>query len=310
MAREYPYLAAQLFNTPHAITPEKLAEIERLYLARVRNGHGNSDFEAVAPRQRPAAGEFIRSGDTAIIPIMGVIFERPSIMSSGGSSAQEIALAVDAAAADKSITSILLDVSSPGGSVFGIQETADRITAARSQKRVVAVANSFAASAAFWLASQASELIVTPGGQVGSIGVVAVHQDMVKMDETLGVKTTLVTAGRYKAETDPSQPLSADARNAIQDAVDKYYAMFTAAVARGRGTTSSAVQNGFGQGRMVLAADAVKQGMADRVGTLQSVLQSLNSRGSSSGGSYGAFSAERARRDRAADCVRIGLPTR
>ena len=81
--------------------------------------------------------------------------------------------AFDRAAADSSIGAIVLNIDSPGGSVYGVEELADKIYKARGTKPVYAVANSLAASAAYWIGSAASQLYVTPSGEVGSIGVLA-----------------------------------------------------------------------------------------------------------------------------------------
>ena len=79
-------------------------------------------------------------------------------------------------------------------------------------------------------------------------------------------------AGKYKVEGNPFEPLSDEARAAIQASVDAFYDMFIAAVARNRAVDEDVVRNGFGQGRTVLADQAVREGMADRVGTLDDTL--------------------------------------
>jgi len=118
-------------------------------------------------------------------------------------------------------------------------------------------------------------LIVTPSGEVGSIGVVAAHMDISKMAESAGLKVTLVSAGKYKTEGNQFEPLSDEARAALQVRVDDYYAMFVKAVARNRGVSPADVRNGFGEGRVVGAKQAVALGMADRVATLDETLARL-----------------------------------
>jgi signal peptide peptidase SppA len=172
------------------------------------------------------------------------------------------------AVADSSIDAVVLDVDSPGGEVFGVQEAWDAIRAASKVKPVVAVANAIAASAAYYLASAADELLVTPSGMVGSIGVYALHVDVSKALEEIGEKWTFVSAGKYKVEGNPTEPLGDEARGAMQGDVDRYYSDFVQAVARGRKKTFAAVRDGFGEGRMVGARAAVEQGMADAVGTI------------------------------------------
>jgi ClpP class serine protease len=132
-----------------------------------------------------------------------------------------------------------------------------------------------AASAAYWLATQVDELVVTPSGSVGSVGVFAAHEDVSKAEELAGVKVTLISAGPHKTEGNEHEPLSDDARQSIQDFVNAYYAMFTTDVAKGRGTTRALVEANFGGGREVLAADALKAGMVDRVDTLENTVRRL-----------------------------------
>ena len=157
----------------------------------------------------------------------------------------------------------------------GVPELADEIYMSRSQKKTVAVANGTAASAAYWLAVSTSEMVVIPSGEVGSIGVFAAHEDVSKALESEGVKISLISAGKFKIDGNPYEPLTDSARADLQSKVDAFYGMFASSVARGRRALVSDVRGGFGQGRMVLAAQAVKEGMADRVATMDDTLARL-----------------------------------
>lgn len=218
-----------------------------------------------------AAQQSQREGSTAVIPIRGVITRRPTLMSLffglRGGSVQEISDQLRAALTDRSVGSIVLNIDSPGGSVDGIPELADEIYAARKQKPITALVDTTAASAAYWLASQASRIVVTPSGAVGSIGVYGLHIDQSRALDAAGITPTLIisTGSPHKVEENPLQPLSDDARASIQTRVDTFYGMFARDVARGRGVPVEQVRSNFGQGRMVLAADAVKHGMADAI---------------------------------------------
>jgi ClpP class serine protease len=105
----------------------------------------------------------------------------------------------------------------------------------------------------------------------GSIGVYAVHHDESALDEALGIRHTVVSAGKYKAEG-VYQPLSSEAIQHLQNMVDEMYGHFVDSVARGRGVSAADVRDGFGEGRVVLAREAVRQGMVDRIATLDTVL--------------------------------------
>lgn len=209
-----------------------------------------------------------RQQEVAVLPLFGVIEQKPSLWGFlfGGTSTEMFAADLRAAVADPSVKSILIDVDSPGGSVYGVEELASELRAARSKKTIEAIANSEAASAAYHIASQVP-LTVAPSGMVGSIGVVYVHQDWSQAYEKMGVKTSVITSGKYKWEGSEYGPLSEDAKAYLQKISDSYYSRFVANVAKGRGVTDAAVRNGFGQGRMVMARDAKVEKMVDRIAT-------------------------------------------
>jgi capsid assembly protease len=235
------------------------------------------NISAVDPSTAPRS----RAGAVAVLPLHGTIAHRMGMMSeiSGGTSTERFSGWLRAALADPQVKSIVIDIDSPGGTVQGVSELGDEIFKARQQKPIIAVANAQAASAAYWLAAQASEIVVTPSGEVGSIGVFAAHEDVSQAVEKEGVKISFISAGKFKTEANPYEPLSSEARDAMQAKVNEYYSQFTSAVARGRGIAKSQVESGFGEGRMVMAKDAVKQGMADRVATFDQTLSRLGARG-------------------------------
>jgi signal peptide peptidase SppA len=147
--------------------------------------------------------------------------------------------------------------------------------ALRGDKPIVAVANSMAASAAFWIASAADQVSVTPSGQVGSIGVFAAHEDISGRLEAEGINVTLVHAGKFKVEGNPFEPLTEEAEAHIQGRVDATFQKFIGAVAAGRGITAATVEKDFGQGRLVDADEALAAGMVDRIETLEQAIDRM-----------------------------------
>jgi capsid assembly protease len=227
--------------------------------------------EARGLRMTPAGD----GGNVATIPLKGVLMPQVSLLAmlfGLGGGLPDFRSGLREAASNPDISHIVLDIDSPGGLVDQIPETALEIRQAAGKKPVTAVANTLAASAAYWLASQANEVVVTPSGEAGSIGVYSVHKDMSGFHENAGVKHTIVSAGKRKTEGNPYEPLSSDAAEGLQESVNDYYSMFTRDVARGRGTTAAIVRDGFGEGRTLTAKRAVAAGLADRVDTLQSAV--------------------------------------
>lgn len=275
---KYAHILTAFFGSPWAIAEDKYQQIRALLLERA-SGRAATEADIVAAVGQRRQGGYSVVGKTAVIPIMGVIAPRVGQLeeSSGGIGADAIGQQIDAAAADKTVSKIVLQIDSPGGSVYGVQELAAKIRSARDQKKVVAVADHVAASAAYWLGSQASEFYVSPSGQVGSIGVIAEHVDESARDERKGIKTTLIKAGEFKQEGHPSQPLSAEALAAVQTTINTYYESFLGDVAKGRGVTVANVRENYGKGRMMTAGDAKAAGMVDGIATFETVMRRLGS---------------------------------
>lgn len=213
-------------------------------------------------------------GGVAVLSLTGIMSQKANLVTrfSGGTSTQQFASIFQEALADRKISTIILNCDSPGGSVYGVAELADVIYAARGGKRVVAVADPVAASGAYWVASAASELYVTPSGEVGSVGAFAVHVEESKRLERVGIKYTIVRAGENKARFNSVEPLEGRALKQAQDGVDRYRDLFVAALVRHRAGSSARPPADFGAGLMFGAADAVRVGMADGVATFQAVL--------------------------------------
>jgi capsid assembly protease len=272
----YAHVIQHVLSTPWAIRPEYAAIIQDILVMR-RSGHKFTAEEIEARIAGPARTQTKSSANIAVVPVIGVIESRMEAMGniSGGMSPDTIARSFRSAMDDASVTAIVLDIDSPGGTVFGLSELGDEIRAARGKKPVVAVANSVAASAAYWIGSQAEEFVVTPSGQVGSIGVLSMHQDITGLLEQEGVKINLIHFGKYKTEANPFEALGEEARASIQADVDAYGGMFHRAVSKGRGVPVEKVRSDFGQGRMLMATDALARGMVDAVETFDDVITRL-----------------------------------
>jgi ClpP class serine protease len=186
--------AQTLYESPWAILPSTLSRI-------VDWGQSASvDASKVVALDGPHDGA-TRLGTVSILPVYGVIEHRSDWMLEmfGGVSVDGLRESLRAELNDPSVKAVVLDIDSPGGTVAGVTELAAEIRGARGgAKPIIAVANTLAASAAYWLASQADELVVTPSGHVGAIGIYTVHQEGSRMLDEMGITTTIVSAGEHK----------------------------------------------------------------------------------------------------------------
>lgn len=225
---------------------------------------------------RPAAPARSR-GRVATLPLTGVLSARAGrvgFFPAAGMDAFRASLRQ--AADDKDVAAIVLDIDSPGGTVDGTAETAAAVAAAAAKKPVIAVANALACSAACWIAAQANEFVMAPHAVTGSIGVIAMHTDMSAFyREKMGVNVTLIRSGARKAEGDPYNPLSDQARLGLEAMVQSATADFLSAIAVGRRMSIKAATERFADGRAMLAEEALSTGLADRVATLEAVVAGL-----------------------------------
>jgi signal peptide peptidase SppA len=278
-------LISEFLTTPWALMPERLQAMTAV-LTRWSSDEPPKEetlFQVNTDRvMRDTRKQFAASSagaGIAVLPLYGVITQRGNMVEDisgpGSTSTQKFTSALRQVLADDTVAQILIDIDSPGGSVYGVSELAAEIMKARTQKPVVAVANSLAASAAYWIGCAAGEFYVTPGGEVGSIGVWQAHFDYSKALEDEGVKPTLISAGKFKVEGNPYVPLDLEALSFMQSRVDDYYNAFAKAVAKGRGLTVNDVREGMGEGRVLGADAALAAKMVDGVATFDEVLAKM-----------------------------------
>lgn len=276
---KYPNVLKAVFGRPWAMRPDYLEMVADLVRFRAAGGVLTSDeiHQRIAAASNGPRQVAQTASSVAVIPVYGPISQRQNIMSetSGGTSLDSLTNSIRGALSDPGVDAIVLEFDSPGGTVDGIPELAAEIRAARGQKPILAVANTMAASAAYWLAAQCEAVYCTPSGSVGSIGVFAAHHDLSAAYEADGDKVSLIAASisPFKTEGNEYEPLSDEARADIQSQVDEFGQMFASDVAKGRGIPVDQVRSTFGQGRVVLASDALEAGMVDGVGTLNDTIR-------------------------------------
>lgn len=282
------HIADRVLNRPLLITPDKAAMILSVLAGRI-----DVDASGLVPEasrfvgdgvERDAAGRAVaplayrRTAEgVGIITIAGSLVNRGAWIgaSSGLVSYEGIKHQLATAAADPKVGAVILDLQSPGGEAIGAFETAEAVRALASVKRTVAVVNGMAASAAYAIASGASEIVTTVTGVSGSIGVVLLHADYSGQLAEKGIKPTLIFAGSHKVDGNPFEPLPDSVRADLQAEVDAFYGAFLETVAAGRGSRTTVDMARGTEARTFIGQAAVSAGLADRVGTFESVLAEL-----------------------------------
>lgn len=271
---KYAHILLAVASEIWAMHPDKLlAMIDFLALQADGVKFDAAEIEArIAPQTAAAVAR--REGRVAILPLRGVIANRINMLGaiSGGTSAEGFAQAFDQTVADDTVKAVIFDVDSPGGAAQGMDELSARIAAARGRKPIIAHVNATCASAAYWVACGADEIVMNPSAWVGSIGAMTAHEDISAALEKLGVKKTLITSSPFKGEASGHIPLSDEARAHLQNQVNVLGQMFEDRIAANRSVSREVVRAEYGQGRMVFAQQAVQHGMADRIATLEETI--------------------------------------
>lgn len=185
------------------------------------------------PQQGDAGrgGSLKMEGSGATIFVLGPLVRTDADAAYGETSYEAIRSSLQIALDDPSVETIELFINSPGGDVSGLPELAGFIEGAARQKKMYAWIDGLGASAAYWLASATGDIRTSPSAQVGSIGVLYVHDDMTGfLKSFFGIERTWMQAGKYKTVGAPKK-LSAEEKAAIQARLDAVYDKFTTFVA-------------------------------------------------------------------------------
>lgn len=247
-----------------AILPEVLQTI--LSIAQGENESPEALAERLGRPLQNTRNVLNRDG-VAVLPVSGPIFRYGNILTeiSGATSVEVLATDFRAALDDPDIRGIVLEIDSPGGQIAGISEFADQVAAAG--KPTVAYISDLGASAGYWIASAADQVIIRDTAAAGSVGVVAtLRRD--KKDDRIQIVSSQSPRKRVDPETE-------DGRAVLQAVVDDIADVFIARVASYRAVSAEHVLEHFGQGGLLVGKNAVSAGLADGLGSLESIIAGL-----------------------------------
>jgi signal peptide peptidase SppA len=256
---------------PWAMLPDAL---EQLLAIADRMG----DPEALAAKAgKPLANtRTVENRDgVAVVPVIGPIFRYANLFTeiSGATSTDVLATDIRAAVDDSAVKAIVLNIDSPGGDAKGMHELAQMIFEARAVKPVWAYGGGMVASGGYWIASAAEKMIIDATAVLGSIGVVIAYKDTSKRDAKSDVRTIeIVSSSSPDKRLDPSTD---EGRAKVQKIADDMATVFVEAVAQHRNVSPAVVERDFGRGGLLVGQHAVNARMADRLGSLESVISAL-----------------------------------
>lgn len=275
----------RVLSQPWLITEDALMDILRI---SSRTDLNVERAVAIAEEKRKArfemaSGEWLKgtrsvmvtTDGVAIVPVYDSLFRRADLFSSmsGAMSMETIERDFNVAAGTKKVSSIVLDVDSPGGEVNYTEHLANSIKAAREIKPVEAFCSGLMASGAMWIGSAASKRTITKTAMVGSVGVYSAYVSTKKMEEKMGIKRIkIVSSFSPKKVPDPETP---EGEAEILRMVNSLADVFAETVADNMGISVEQVKGW--QGAVMVGKDAVAANMAEEIGYFDAVLGRLGS---------------------------------
>lgn len=264
------FLASQAWALP----PTMLADMEAIARREFASGRWEALTTQDGDSLQAAPMVEVRDG-VALIKVRGVVSRYASWMHEicGGTSTEALAKSLSASIDDPKVRAVVLWIDSPGGQVNGLNEMAELIYQARGRKKVVAYVGGQACSAAYWMASACSEVVIDATAELGSVGTVAGFRILPAAEGEQRIE--IVSSNAPNKRLDPT---SEAGQLAVQTIVDDLETVFIDAVTRNMGVTRDKVLADFGRGGTFIGAKAVKQGMAHRLGSLEGLISELSGR--------------------------------
>lgn len=262
----------QAFDRPWLIEPSAAmvyAEILHNFLSSSTIQHVAGNLNPDAPFTVNQFGKPDASGPVMVIPINGPMMKNDYCGSPGTATMADM---INKANNDSSIKSIVLSISSPGGSVDGTEHLANAVA---SSKKPVVAHGDMMASAAYWVASQAKEIFLNgKTSMAGSIGTMAVIRDMRQFQQSRGVNEVVLFASRSTDKNRAAlQAMDGNPDAYIREFLDPINSVFESSVKTGRQGKVDYAKEDVGTGKVYMGKAALNSGLADKIGSFESAVK-------------------------------------
>lgn len=256
-ARKFTFPESLWAGTDHSL--DLAMDVHELMMAGMFD---QTVVEATAPE---VPYNFMQQGGVGIVSIRGPLVNNDSLYNRyrGITSYADVRRAMIYAATQDGVKAILLDVDSGGGSVSGVDDAGTLIaTIDKNLKPVYAFTGGQMASAAYWLGVSARGVYMSQSATIGSIGVIATHQEYSKAMKDAGIGVTVMRAGEFKALANSLEPLTDTAKAKVQEQLNAAYAVFAGHVTTQLGVSMPVFEASMGQGREFFGQSGVDVGLA------------------------------------------------
>jgi len=170
-----------------------------------------------------------------------------------------------------SVKAVVIRLDTPGGSAFASENIRQQVLALKEAgKKVVISMGSVTASGGYWIAASADKIIASPTTLTGSIGIFGMFATIDKSLNKIGVYSDGVSTNEL-SNIGITQALSPELAEILQIGIENGYANFLKVVSEGRDLSLQEVDK-IAQGRVWTGEDALKNGLVDELGNLQTAI--------------------------------------
>ena len=267
---KFIHILSEILNKPWLITPQGHLAVRTLVENRLDNLDNKKLQENIDLLGQPLPFPEVKPNGVMVIPIQGVMGRKLGVIekSCGAVDTNDVMDWVTMAAEMPEVKAVVLDISSPGGTVSGVPELANMISALNTTKTVVAHISDVGCSAAYWVASSAQLITADASAETGSIGVYMALVDQSAAFAMNGLKTEVIASGKFKGMGLPGTSLTEEQRALLEAQVMEIYEGFKNQVISNRPQVAEEAM----QGQTFLAPSALKAGLIDEICSLHSAI--------------------------------------
>lgn len=210
--------------------------------------------------------------EIAVYYAFGDIVENPSSLNTEEIASRQVCKDLEELGEDDRIKAVVIRINSGGGSAYASEQIWHSIQQLKNKKTVIISMGGMAASGGYYMACAADEIVTLPTTLTGSIGIFGMIPDASNLlKEKLGLNFDAVKTNRHSDFGTLSRPFNPEEKQLMQRYIESGYALFLKRVADGRNMPRQKVEQ-LAQGRVWTGEQALKNGLADRMGSLKTAV--------------------------------------
>lgn len=207
-----------------------------------------------------------------VLPIHGMIITNPV----GAFQENSVVNKLDAIMKDPSIQGMILEINSPGGTVYESARIWEKIQEVQAETdiEIYTSMGAVAASGGYYVAAPSDKIFAAEETITGSIGVIADYVNIAELEEKLGIKHEVIKSGKHKDIGSMNREMTAEERAINQAQVDEFFDKFITVIAQGRGMPEEDVY-AIADGQVYTGKQALANGLIDEIGYYEDALATM-----------------------------------